>query len=201
MRDIEVLKKLEKLDKTYFTTTDLKTILYSEKSGFNTFLKRLVDVGVLIRLARGIYVIRGANWDLDCIANQIYYPSYLSFTSVLGKSGILNQITYNLTFATLKKSKKMLLGGTQVVYSQLEPNLYFGYTLKQGLNIADPEKALLDQLYLVSLGKASLDFDELNLSDLDKDKFLGYAAKFPGRIKKALDKIKKRWGTTSVTVK
>jgi len=200
MRNIEVLKKLESLDKAYFTTTDLRTLFYSGKEGFNTFLKRLVDKEILIRLARGIYMARGGSWNLDRAANQLYYPSYLSFVTILGRSGILNQIPYSLTFATIKKSKKMSLAETDVVYSQLKPELYFGYRMKQGINIAEPEKALLDQLYLVSLGKASLDFDELNLTDLNKKKFLVYAAKFPKRIKNGLREIKERWGTTSVTI-
>lgn len=46
-----------------------------------------------------------------------------------------------------------------------------------------------------------LDFEELNLIDLNKKKFLSYAAKFPKRIKKGLRKIKKRWGEVSITIK
>jgi predicted transcriptional regulator of viral defense system len=201
MRDIDVLKRLESIDKAYFTTLDLERLFPSEKKGFTTFLKRLVDDEILVRLAKGVYMVRGRNWDLERIANQLYYPSYLSFVTVLGRGGILNQIPYSLTFATTRKSKRITLGGTDVVYSQLKPELYFGYDMKQGINIAEPEKALLDQLYLISLGKASLDFEELNLIDLDKKKFLSYAAKFPGRIKKGLREIKKRWGTISVTIK
>lgn len=144
---------------------------------------------------------RGKFWQMDRIANQLYYPSYLSFVTVLGRGGILNQIPYSLTFASTKKSKRITLGGTDVIYSQLKPELYFGYEMRQGLNIAEPEKALLDQLYLVSQGKAYLDFEELNLIDLNKKKFLSYAAKFPKRIRKGLREIKKRWGEVSITIK
>lgn len=201
MDKIDILKKLESFDKAYFTTTDLRKLFPSEKEGFTTFLKRLVDKEVLIRLTKGIYAVRGRSWEIDRIANQLYYPSYLSFVTVLGRGGILNQIPYSLTFATTRKSKRITLGGTDVIYSQLKPDLYFGYEMKQGVNIAEPEKALLDQLYLVCLGKGSLDFEELNLIDLDKKKFLNYAAKFPKRIRKGLREIKKRWGTVSVTIK
>lgn len=201
MTIIDVLKKLESFDKAYFTTADLRKLFPSEKEGFTTFLKRLVDKGVLIRLARGVYMARGGDWELDRVANQLYYPSYLSFATVLGRGGILNQIPYSLTFATTRKSKKMILGGVEVIYSRLKPELYFGYEIREGVNIAEPEKALLDQIYLVSLGKAHLDFEELNLAGLDKKKFLSYAARFPRRIKKGLREIEKRWGMTSVTVK
>lgn len=201
MDKIEILKKLESFDKAYFTTIDLKKLFPSEKKGFTTFLKRSVDKGIMIRLAKGIYMARGKSWEIERVANQIYYPSYLSFVTVLGRGGILNQVPYSITFATTRKSKRITLAGTDVIYSQLKPELYFGYEMKRGVNIAEPEKALLDQLYLVSLGKASLDFEELNLIDLDKKKFLSYAARFPERIKRGLREIKKRWGQVSVTIK
>lgn len=201
MRDIEVLKRLESFDKVFFTADDFKKIFPSEKKGFTTFLKRLVDKEIATRLARGIYLVRGKPWEIDRVANQLYYPSYLSFTAVLGRGGVLNQVPYTLTFATTRKSKKIIIGGTEVVYSQLKPELFFGYEINRGVYIAEPEKALLDQLYLASLGKAVLDFEELNLLDLNKRKFLSYAAKFPKRIRKSVGQIKKLWGTTSVTIK
>lgn len=201
MDKIDILKQLESFDKAYFATADLRRLFPSEKKGFTTFLKRLVDKEVLIRLTKGIYTLRDKSWEIERIANQLYYPSYLSFVTVLGRGGILNQIPYSLTFATIRKSKRIILGGTDVIYSQLKPELYFGYELNKGINIAEPEKALLDQLYLVSLGKASLDFEELNLIDLDKKKFLSYTDRFPKRIRKQLREIKKRWGTVSVTIK
>ena len=43
MSSIDVLKKLEKFEKTYFTTSDLKKILATGGVGFNTVVKRLVD--------------------------------------------------------------------------------------------------------------------------------------------------------------
>lgn len=201
MDKIEILKKLDSFDKAYFTTADFRKLFPSEKEGFTTFLKRLVDKEVLIRLAKGVFAVRGKGWEIERVANQLYYPSYLSFATILGRTGILNQIPYSLTFATPRKSKRITLGGVDVIYSQLKPELYFGYELKQGMNTAEPEKALLDQLYLVSLGKGSLDFEELNLTDLDKKKFLSYAERFPKRIKKGLRETKKRWGTVSVTIK
>lgn len=201
MKKLEVIKTLENFPKGFFTIKDLKKIFPSEKKGFNTFIKRVVDEGILIRLSRGIYVLKGTNWEIEKIANQIYYPSYLSFVTVLGRGGILNQLPYSLTFATTKKSKKIVLGNTEVVYSQIKPKLYFGYKTEDGLNFAEPEKALLDQLYLVSLGKASLDWEELNLSGLNKKKFFHYAKRFPSRINKGLEEIEKRWGQVSVTVK
>src|SRR3990170_2992701 len=189
MSSFDILKKLEKFEKSYFTTTDLRKILSTGGVGFNTIVKRLTDKGVLERLNRGIYRLTTNPWQLEKIANQLYYPSYLSFVSALSRYGIINQIPYSLTFATLKKSKTMTLTNTEVVYSQIKHELYFGYKLEGGINIAYPEKALLDQIYLASLGKAYLDFEEVTLVDLDKKRFNQYSKRFPNRVRKGIRQI------------
>ena len=38
--------------------------------------------------------------------------------------------------------------------------------MKNGIYIASPEKALLDEVYFVVRGKATLDFDELDIKKL-----------------------------------
>lgn len=201
MSSIDVLKKLEKFGKSYFTTADLRKILATGGEGFNTMVKRLTDKGVLERLNKGIYRLTTSPWQPDKIANQLYYPSYLSFVSALSRYGIIGQIPYSLTFATIKKSKKIILGEREVVYSQLQPSLFFGYKMEGGINIAYPEKALLDQVYLTSLGKSFLDYEELTLIDLNKKRFDEYLKRFPRRIYQGVKEIKKRWGQVFVGVK
>jgi len=83
----------------------------------------------------------------------------------------------------------------------MRPLFHFGYTLQKDLFIALPEKALLDQLYLVSFGKAKLDFDELNLKELSKTKFLQFSKKFPARTQKLAKKLSLQFGTISITIK
>ena len=197
----EFLNKLKSFSKDYLVLADLEKLFGQKRSSLSVSVNRLIKRGFLIRLRRGIYIVPEKFSQMDRIANQFYYPSYLSFITILGRRGILNQIPYSLTLATTKKSKRITLGEIDVIYSQIKPELFFGYKMEKGVNIAEPEKALLDQLYLVSLGKSSLDFEELNLTDLSRKKFSSYAAKFPKRIKRELREINKRWGQISVTIK
>ena len=64
----------------------------------------------------------------------------------------------------------------------LPKDLFFGYTLDKGIYIAEPEKALLDELYLISRGKRTLDIKELDLGKIDKKKFDQYAKRFPAYL-------------------
>ena len=106
-----------------------------------------------------------------------------------------------LIFVTKNKTKKINLGGQTIEYRQIYPDFFCDYTLQGNLYIALPEKALLDQLYFVSLGRVSLDYDELNLHELSKTKFLKLSKKFPLRTQKLAKELVKNFGKISITVR
>ena len=82
----------------------------------------------------------------------------------------------------------MSLWGTGVEFRQLKKDLFFGYVMDNGMYVAEPEKALLDQLYMASRGKEDLNIKELDLKELNKKLFEKYAKRFPPYIKKLFDK-------------
>jgi predicted transcriptional regulator of viral defense system len=184
MTGIEVLKKLEGLKKDYYSVKDLERILNMPVDSLRGQLTRWCKKGVMIRIAKGIYAPYGTEIDVLKIANQMYYPSYLSFESVLSKYGILSQVPYTLTFATPKRTRKMILNETEVEFTKLSDKYFFGYTFENGINIARPEKALVDCLYLVSKGKRVLNIDELYLKNVDKERLIELAKVFPENTRK-----------------
>jgi len=196
-----LLKELQSINKSYFTINDLGKILDLPKKSLYVSCSRLVKSGDIYRLKKNIYTLDNSPQNIQKIANLVYWPSYLSFESTLALYGIVNQIPYTSIFATKLKSKKITLGDQNIVYHQIAPNLFFGYVLQKDLYVALPEKALLDQLYLVSFGKAKLDFDELNLKELSKTKFLKFSKKFPLRTQKLAKKLSTQFGKTSITIK
>lgn len=197
---IKFLKTLEAIDRPYFTITDLGKIFNLSKEVLYVTCNRLVGGGDIYRLKNNVYALDNSPQNIQKIANVLYFPSYLSCESALALYGILNQIPFTSIFVAKKKSKKLTLGEQVIEYRQIRPALFWGYTLQKDLYIALPEKALLDQLYFVSLGKAKLDFDELNLHELSKTKFLGWAKKFPKPTQKLAKKLAKEFGKISITV-
>lgn len=198
---IELIKKLRSLNKAYFNVADLEKILRLERNSLYVTLNRLVNAGVLQRLYKNIYTLFTEEIDLEKIAIETYFPSYLSFEQALSQYGILSQIPYSLTFATLRSTKIKTFRNVAIEYSHLKKELFFGFILKNNKYIAEKEKALLDQLYMVSLGKRSLDIEELDLKSIDRKKMDEYASKFPTRIKPLLKRLKKYIGTTPMTTK
>lgn len=189
-KDIDLVKKLTGFGKSYFSVADLEKILDLKKKSLYVTLHRLVKNGVLIRLRKNIYSLFTQALDYEKIANELYFPSYISFELALSEYGILSQIPYTQTLATTRPTKKTVINEIAIEYSHVPKNLFFGYVLKNGKYIATPEKALLDQLYMVSRGKRFLYIEELDLKDINKEKLKEYAKKFPSYIKPLMKELK-----------
>jgi len=161
-KDIDLIKKLTDFHKSYFTLSDLEKVLSLKRESLYVTLNRFVKSGMLVRLAKNIYSLFNEPLDIEKIANELYFPSYLSFEQALSQYSILSQIPYTVTFAAIRPTKKIVIANVAVEYSHIKRELFFGYTLKNGKYIAEKEKALLDQLYMVNIGKRSLDIEELD---------------------------------------
>lgn len=182
MRKEELIERIERLGKDVFDISDVKKLFPDEKH-INTAIKRLVDSGAIIKVARGVYLLQGHSFDVEKFATKLYYPSYISFESALSKYGIINQGLYNLTLATTRHSKKIILKDIECDYSKLKPELFFGFNLIGGTYIAEPEKAVLDLLYLVSLGKRTKSSQEWYTEEIDRNKINTYLPPFGSTVR------------------
>lgn len=148
-------------------------------------LRQLIDEGLLIRLKKGVYMLTIDPPGEEEIANALYKPSYISFEYALGYYNIIPEMVYQITSATTKPTRLFTVEHNSFAYYTIKPAAYTGYNLTQQgerkFYIAEPEKALVDYLYVISLGKRALLGDKsindrLELKSLDKDKILVFAS-------------------------
>jgi predicted transcriptional regulator of viral defense system len=191
MTGVTLLKILKTLNKPFYTIADLEKITGLGRNSLYVALKRWVDGGVLERVSQGIYLPMGENLSSEKIAAQLYLPNYLSFESALARHGILNMIPYTLTFATTRKTKKFILRRQGVEFRQVSSGLFFGFEMKDGIHIAVPEKAFLDQMYFVCRGNSSLDLNEMNLRNLSAKLIKNYSGRFPEYVQRRVEAILK----------
>lgn len=196
---LKVYEKLLETDKRYLSSKEIARLLGISPKSRRVTIWRLTKRGVLTRLRRDLYEVALKPSDVVAVSNIIYQPSYLSFTYCLGRLGILNQIAYEIEFATPKKTKRLQIRGRSVIFRKISKKLFFGYTLKDNIFVAEPEKALLDTLYLKSKGLASLPEEELNLGDIRKNKFLKMSKKFPVNVQKQAIRLAKKIRTHSTS--
>ena len=183
MKRQQLIQKIETLGKVVFTINDLRK-LFPEDAYIKTSVNRLVNGGNLVQITRGVYAISRNDLDIEKIATQLYYPSYISFESALAKYGIINQGRYGLTLATTRHSKQMTIAGVDCNYSKLKPALFFGFDLINDIYLASPEKAVLDELYLICLGKRKEETSEWYLESLDRQKVLEYLEPYNSSVKR-----------------
>ena len=189
MKSIELIKKLQKINKPFYTISDLEKITLLPRNSLYVSLKRGVTEGIIERVAQGIYVPIGSTLSVENTAAQLYLPNYLSFESALSKYGILNLVPYTITFATTRKTRRYTIQKREVEFRQIAAELFFGFEMKNGMYIASAEKAFLDEIYFVTRGKATLDFDEVDFRKLPTKTLKEFAKRFPVYVQNRLKKI------------
>ncbi|MCP6726635.1 MAG: hypothetical protein KJI69_01165 [Patescibacteria group bacterium] len=180
---------LVKLGVSIFSVREFSKIFKIKPSTARSFLIRnskKTDSRIL-KLKRGIYAFSiNAPTKLE-IANKIYQPSYISFETALSHYGIIPETVYTITSATTKRTKEIIVQNSTFKYYKIKKNLFFGYRPKKFNNkiilMADPEKALLDYIYLLSLRKGVFN-ERLDLSKIDTDKLGYYVNYFKKSVKK-----------------
>lgn len=179
---------LKETKKAVLTTQDLQNALgFKSSNSRNTSLHRFLKRGWLVPLGRGIYGNSLQPPQKFESATALVYPSYVSFESALNHYGVLSQIPQVITMATAKKGREVSLLNQTIKYIHLKPSLFWGYQKVGEALIAEPEKALLDTLYLKSKGLTGLTLDELDLGLIDQKKLRVFARAYP---KLCLPKLK-----------
>ncbi|MBN1664873.1 MAG: type IV toxin-antitoxin system AbiEi family antitoxin domain-containing protein [Deltaproteobacteria bacterium] len=158
----------------------------------NVFLTRAQAKGYVIRVARGVYInrLREPMPAIEEIACFLRTPSYISCEWALNRHGVLLQSPVVCTVLTLDASvgvsRNVHFGVVTIEFSRIAPRLFNGFETMDGFNLAGPEKALLDAIYL----RKRVPFaDELELDAVDKDKLLQMAGVFPDVVRKRLEDL------------
>ena len=142
----------------------------------NNFV-RWIKKGLLVRLRQGYYTFPEYKGKPDFalyFANRIYRPSYVSLHTALAFYGMIPEAVVQITSVTSLKTASFSNDFGEYNYKSIKQELMFGYVLKpigdgRTLQIARPEKALLDLIYLYpfynsiqELGNLRLDEDFLH---------------------------------------
>lgn len=129
----------------------------------------------LIRVKKGLYILDGKNFPKtyvkETLANLIYGPSYISLEYALSFYGFIPERVETVTSVTNKKDKLFKTPLGTFSYRYLNPTKYcvgiaqVMYDPTHPILIATPEKALADQILLIT--------PNLHLEDMqDMENFL-----------------------------
>jgi len=189
-----ITKKVYDSGVSFFTLKTLRDILeISKESTLFSIVKKLIKAKVLLKIEKDKYLLKGREVSDFALANFIYQLSYVSFESALNFYGILSQFPYEISSTTARKSVKKVFQDKIFVYTHIKKELFWGYEKKENFLIALPEKALLDQVYLMGKGYKSISLDEYDLSRIKVSRLKEYLSKYPKtrQFKSAVKLLKK----------
>lgn len=179
LKPLLVRENLLKKKLLIFTPRDFELLFQLPRHKAKYFLEKESSRGELfLRLKKGLYSLKTDLPSEQELANRLYQPSYISFEYALASYNILPEMVYSVTSATTKPTRTFTIAGKPFSYFTIKTEAYTGYSLvkQQGKSYlcAEPEKALVDYLYFVVLGKKPYNH-RLNLAFLKKEKLLEYA--------------------------
>lgn len=133
----------------------------TEYNQLNNWTKK----GLVIQLKKGLYVLNKHDRKIDVsnafIANQLYFPSYISLEYALSLYELIPETVMNITSVSTKKTAKFQNEFGLFSYQSIKISAFRGFIQVSDNNgmkyfLAEPEKAVADFIYF-------------NLSKFDKD--------------------------------
>jgi hypothetical protein len=124
------------------------------------------------------------------LVNVLRPESYVSLETVLRDSGVSSQAPIPITCVTTTTGWSFRGKNIAILFRHIAPTLYWGFHRRRtkygDYLVAEPEKALLDWLYLSRKTDQHVSLDELNLKVLDAKKLMSYSHKYPRTLRHEL---------------
>lgn len=139
-----------------FSTSQISSLTGNEQVLRNQ-LTRWERLGLVLKLKKGLYILNSSDRKINpsrmFIANQLYSPSYISTECALDFYGLIPERAEVTTSVTTKKTTVFENVFGRFTYQHLKTSCFNGFReLKDQMNlpffIAEPEKAIVDFLYL-----------------------------------------------------
>ena len=149
-----ILVYIKKLHRSVFTTYELSTLSGKSLSNITQSLNFLQKQGLIFKVYRGIWVESNSENVSPYNIIPFLFPkhrAYVSFISALHLYGMIEQIPQVITIASTIHTKTIRTKIGIFSVHQISPLFFNGFNWYKGIGsflIAEPEKALVDSLYL-----------------------------------------------------
>lgn len=172
MGNRSILFYIRQLNRPVFTTRELAMLSGKSPSTTTQALGYLEREGHVLKIYRGIWVEPGkGNLSPHSIIPFLFpwHRAYVSFVTALHLYGIIEQIPQVIMLASQGHTRTIRTKlGTFSVH-KIAPSFFIGYDWYKGTGsflIAEPEKALIDSLYLSSCKKRQFSyFPEMHFTE------------------------------------
>jgi len=186
MKKGDFIQEVYKDKRTVFTFGEMALLL--EESNAEKLRQKInyyVKNKAILNIRRGVYAKE--NYNAEELACKIYSPAYLSLEYVLQKQSVIFQ--YNTQFTMVSYLSRIIMVDNlklslRKIKNEILVNTSGIIQNDNGINIATPERALLDMLYF----NKEFFFDNLAGIDQEKTRAL-LPVYYSARLKENVDKL------------
>jgi predicted transcriptional regulator of viral defense system len=208
MKSGVILRKLYRENRKFVTSEVLKEYCGAAGLKYENVMRHFIPRGYLVRIFKGVFYVRSPEeFKLD----RIEYDPLKLVAAGLDIKGIknwyfglhtalkLNNLTHEYFHVnevindTILRTRAMDIAGTKFKFLKLKPALFgFGVT-KDDIRYSDPEKTVLDFIYLwnyrgVPEGRVIMDVSEW-YPDLSEEKLENYLPNYPKSVRNIIEKM------------
>lgn len=139
------------IKKPYFSRLDISIMGLTV---YNYQISLWAKKGYIERIKRGLYIFSERRNELspEEMSFLIYEPSYISLEFAMSHYGFIPEMVYAITAISTKTTRKFANKFGRFIYRSVKSSLFFGYFVMETKNgkylMAEPEKAILDYIYL-----------------------------------------------------
>ena len=158
-----ILVYIKQLNRPVFTTSEVMALSGKSPSTITQSLNYLQKQGLLIKVQRGIWAEADSRISPYSIIPFLTprHRAYVSFVSALHLHGMIEQIPQVITLASTSHTRTVYTKMGTFAIHQIAPQFFKGFDWYHGdgnFLIAQPEKALVDSLYLSAHKKKQFGF-------------------------------------------
>ena len=162
------------------------------ESGVGSAFRRQERRGLVEHISNKAYINKLAHdFSARELGGVLRANAYILLESALAEWGISTQSPASLTCVTRGLPRRFRTPSVRIIYRHIAEHLYWGFQEKRtrhgSYKIAEPEKALLDWIYLQRQEGLPVVLDELNLKITDRPKLLKYASRYPIPVQQTVE--------------
>ena len=182
----------------------LKDIIRKFKSDPTNTINFLIHYGYLIRILRGLYYVKTVEEfefrrsvdTLKLIAlgmNKLKLSWYFGLYTALRLNGLTHEFhpTIFVLNDRIFRAKEIKINGEPVKFMKLKRELLFGTIKKDEIVFSDPEKTILDFIYVFRYRSVPeeriISFIQEYAEKLERTKVLRYVGAYPKSVEKVLE--------------
>ncbi len=180
--------------KKLFRTADFVTLLGGKERSVRVELSRLAARGLIERISKGLYANPYNRPSPEEVAMVLRSPAYISLEAALARQGILSQSPTTLTLVTTDLPYTFHALQRTFEYHHIQRPYFTGFRHEGSFDMAHPEKALLDLIYLRFCRTRELDeqrtrslIDDMDLGLLDRRRLRRYVRLM--KMKKTMERL------------